>query len=119
MEVGRLERFAQPQGSLAGVAQRGARQNDGEFLSSITGYQVHVAHAAAQKLGDAPQHLVAGLMSVRVVEPREDVHVGHDQGESSAVPGELGAAAGKLVVEGPAIGQQREGASARASAAWA
>ena len=107
-EVGLLNRLAGPHGCLAGVFQVGLRKYDCKLLAAITGHEVHFSHLPAEQPGHAPQHLVAGLMTVHIVDFFESVHVGHQQREGPAVTAELGDAAVQFVIKLAAVRQQRE-----------
>ena len=108
-ELALLNRLARSHGCLGSVVQVRPRKYDRKLLATITSHEVHFAHLPADQSSHAPQHLVASLMPVRVIELLELVHVGHYQREGPAVTAELGDTAGEFVVERSAIGEQREG----------
>lgn len=56
---------------------------DGELLAAVTMSTAPAAHAL-QARGDQPEHLVAGLVPVGVVELLEVVHVEHRDGAGRA-----------------------------------
>src|ERR671924_2104512 len=80
----------QPVGEL--LASLGARlgQENGELLAAEADGEVEVAHVLAQDVGEAPEHLVPGLVPVAVVDLLEIVQVGEDERER--VPETLGPA---------------------------
>ena len=72
-------------GHLARLVEPGVRQDHGELLAAVAGGEVGFARAAAQDFGDVAQHLVAALVTDRVVDRLEAVEVHHEQAELGVV----------------------------------
>ena len=72
-----------PFGDHAGRFDGGAGQNDGEFLAAITAEEVGWAQHAADRVGKGVQDVIAGAVSMEVVDRLEVIEVEHDD-ESTA-----------------------------------
>ena len=97
-----------PANSLGGHLAFGdlrVRHDDGELLAAVTARQVARFDDPRQRAADAPQHLVAGLMAVHVVELLEVVDVENQHRERPAVVRKLLDVLVEAGVERPAIGQ--------------
>ncbi len=80
-----------------------AADEHGELLAAVARRHVGVAHRVAQRRPDAPQHVVAGLVPVAVVELLEVVEVEHDERELAAVAVDLGDLVVEVVDEGAVV----------------
>ena len=105
------------QGGLFGIAYAGARQDDGELLAAVTRDNIHFAHFAAEHFGHAPQHFVARLMPVPIVERLEVIDIGHDEREGASLAAELGTRWASSSSNARRF-KSIVSASVRASAAW-
>jgi hypothetical protein len=76
-----FDRFAHPLGEADGRVQRGTGQDEHELLAAVAAYPVDLARVVTQDPGELAQHLIAGLMSVGVVDTLEHVEVAHDARE--------------------------------------
>ena len=89
-----------------------ARQHDGHLLAAVAGDEIALSGRLAEDPRRAPQHFVAGLVPVGVVEVLEMINVAENQREGPVRSLEVLEVGGHLVVEGPAVGQAREGVGA-------
>jgi hypothetical protein len=80
-ELAPLDGGAGALGVRARVLEVGAGEQDEELLAAVPPHPVDLAGRVAEDVGDLPQHGVAGLVAVRVVDALEVVDVGHDDGE--------------------------------------
>src|SRR5687768_16885157 len=102
------ERRLESAGELLAADQIRLGEQDGELLPAVADGEVEVADVLAEHVGEAPQHLVSGLVAVAVVDLLEVVEVGEHEGERVAEP--LGAAHldGERLGEAAAVGELGE-----------
>ena len=62
-----------------GALDRCIRQNDGEFLAAIARREIASLGAVIERASNQSEHLIAGLMSMGVVEILEEIDIGDDQ----------------------------------------
>ena len=111
-EFGRFHRAANPLHAIRHMGHFAGRQEQHELLAAVAGDQVGVPHRLAQDAGQLREHRVPRGMAVRIVQQLEAVDVDQHEEKAGAVAAKLGAPALKLVLEGPAVGQPREGIGA-------
>ena len=63
----------------SGALDRCIRQNDGEFLPAIARREIASLGAVIERASNQSEHLIAGLMSMGVVEILEEIDIGDDQ----------------------------------------
>jgi hypothetical protein len=71
-------------GDDGGVFGAGVGEQDEEFLAAVAPGEVAVAHARGERAGDGGQDVVAGAVSVGVVDSLEVIEVEQDGGERAA-----------------------------------
>src|SRR4029079_8427314 len=74
--------------------ERGVPHEDGEPLAAVAGRDVVLANGPRDRARDRPEHLVADLVAVAVVEPLEPVDVDHQDADrvlGSTATGQQGA----------------------------
>ena len=78
-------RDPQPLGHGAGLVEVRLGEHDQELLAAVTSEEVVRPERLAAARRDLPQHLVAGLMAVGVVDPLEVIGVDHRDRERAGV----------------------------------
>ena len=112
-----VEHFKHPLRQFDGFAYRGVRQQQRELFAPQPGDNVRFPNPVLQQPGDLPEHLVAGIVAIGVVNLLEVVQVHHHHGQRAGMalgvaeqlPAKLveGAAvvkAGQLVFQGCGLG---------------
>ncbi len=73
------DRAPQPLGHHAGDMQIGFRHHDHELLAAVAAGQIDAADRLADTHGEFPEHVVAGVMAIAVIDRLEEVDVEHHQ----------------------------------------
>lgn len=92
-------------GKLHCVRETRIREQNGELFTTIADHDVRLSHGLAEKLADAPEHGVAGLMPIPVIALLEVVDIRQDHGERAIAPFCLGEVGIQLMVKGAAVAQ--------------
>ena len=101
----RAHRVEHGGGDRVGLLRRRLGQQDRELVAAEAGEHVGLAQAAAQRVGDAHDQLVAGRVAERVVDRLEVVEVEHDRRALRAVALDVGDVALELALERAAVEQ--------------
>jgi len=72
-----FDRFAHPLGEGDRRVLRRTGQDQHELFATVPSDPVDLPRVVAEDLGELPQHLIAGLMAVRVVDALEHVEIAH------------------------------------------
>ena len=104
----RAHRVEHRGGDAVGLLGRRLGQQDRELVAAEAGEHVGLAQAAAQRVGDAHDQLVAGGVAERVVDRLEVVEVEHDRRALRPVALDVGDVALELALERAAVEQPGE-----------
>ena len=108
-----FDRFAHPLGEGDGCVQSGTGQDQHELLAAVAAHPVDLPRVVAQDLGKLAQHLIAGLMPVRVIDTLEHVEVAHHARERLVETDRMLERLFQPFLEAPAVVDAGEGVGAR------
>ena len=91
-----------------GLLEVGSGQNDGELLAAGAGREIDRADGVADDRREGPQHVVAELMPVAVVDRLEVVEVGDQERETASEPKQTAHLVLERLLEAPTVGELRE-----------
>ena len=74
-----------PLGDGAGVGKTGFGKENPKLLSTDPSDTIHIATETPAGIGKRAQHLIANIVSVKVVDGFETVDIDHDKGERTPV----------------------------------